>query len=169
MNRSARGDLSLITGLHAKRWTREQAIAYGIEASEVERYVLGAGALPLDPGGLRRRPPSTAAWRAPRPPCRSRDALDAISNIEKYTAGQRSARAEGSMTDTPAGAGSKGESDDIDKTDPQAIAGGSTSFITSRLLAVGSRHEAGRIACPAFCFLVAIIAVRFGEVLCVES
>jgi uncharacterized protein (DUF885 family) len=31
------------TGLHAKRWTREQAIAYGIEASEVERYVVYPG------------------------------------------------------------------------------------------------------------------------------
>jgi uncharacterized protein (DUF885 family) len=27
------------TGLHAKRWTRQQAIDYGISASEVERYV----------------------------------------------------------------------------------------------------------------------------------
>ena len=31
------------TGLHAKRWTREQAIDYGIEASEVERYVAFPG------------------------------------------------------------------------------------------------------------------------------
>jgi uncharacterized protein (DUF885 family) len=31
------------TGLHARRWTREQAIAYGIEASEVERYVVYPG------------------------------------------------------------------------------------------------------------------------------
>ena len=31
------------TGLHAKRWTREQAIAYGISASEVERYVVFPG------------------------------------------------------------------------------------------------------------------------------
>jgi uncharacterized protein (DUF885 family) len=31
------------TGLHAKRWTREQAIAYGIEPSEVERYVVNPG------------------------------------------------------------------------------------------------------------------------------
>jgi uncharacterized protein (DUF885 family) len=31
------------TGLHAKRWTREQAIAYGIGPSEVERYVVFAG------------------------------------------------------------------------------------------------------------------------------
>ena len=31
------------TGLHAKRWTREQAIDYGIEASEVERYVANPG------------------------------------------------------------------------------------------------------------------------------
>lgn len=31
------------TGLHAKRWTREQAIAYGIGAQEVERYVVNPG------------------------------------------------------------------------------------------------------------------------------
>jgi uncharacterized protein (DUF885 family) len=31
------------TGLHAKRWTREQAIDYGIEASEVERYIVMPG------------------------------------------------------------------------------------------------------------------------------
>jgi uncharacterized protein (DUF885 family) len=31
------------TGLHAKRWTREQAIDYGIEASEIERYVVVPG------------------------------------------------------------------------------------------------------------------------------
>ena len=31
------------TGLHAKRWTREQAIAYGIGAQEVERYVANPG------------------------------------------------------------------------------------------------------------------------------
>ena len=31
------------TGLHAMRWTRQQAIDYGIEASEVERYVVNAG------------------------------------------------------------------------------------------------------------------------------
>jgi uncharacterized protein (DUF885 family) len=31
------------TGLHAKRGTREQAIAYGIEPSEVERYVVNPG------------------------------------------------------------------------------------------------------------------------------
>jgi uncharacterized protein (DUF885 family) len=31
------------TGLHAMGWTREQAIAYGIEASEVERYVVYPG------------------------------------------------------------------------------------------------------------------------------
>jgi uncharacterized protein (DUF885 family) len=31
------------TGLHAKRWTREQAIDYGISASEVERYVVFPG------------------------------------------------------------------------------------------------------------------------------
>lgn len=31
------------TGLHAKRWTRQQSIDYGIEASEVERYVVYPG------------------------------------------------------------------------------------------------------------------------------
>ena len=31
------------TGLHAKRWTRQQAIDFGIEASEVERYVVNPG------------------------------------------------------------------------------------------------------------------------------
>jgi uncharacterized protein (DUF885 family) len=31
------------TGLHALRWTRQQAIDYGIEASEVERYVVMPG------------------------------------------------------------------------------------------------------------------------------
>lgn len=31
------------TGLHAKRWTRQQAIDYGIQASEVERYVVNPG------------------------------------------------------------------------------------------------------------------------------
>jgi len=31
------------TGLHAKHWTREQAIAYGFEVSEVERYVMNPG------------------------------------------------------------------------------------------------------------------------------
>jgi uncharacterized protein (DUF885 family) len=31
------------TGMHAKRWTREQAIDYGIEASEIERYVVYPG------------------------------------------------------------------------------------------------------------------------------
>lgn len=31
------------TGLHTLRWTREQAIAYGISASEVERYVANPG------------------------------------------------------------------------------------------------------------------------------
>jgi uncharacterized protein (DUF885 family) len=31
------------TGLHAKRWTREQAIAYGIIPQEVERYVSNPG------------------------------------------------------------------------------------------------------------------------------
>lgn len=31
------------TGLHAKRWTRQQAIEYGISVSEVERYVANPG------------------------------------------------------------------------------------------------------------------------------
>lgn len=31
------------TGLHTKHWTRQQAIDYGIEASEVERYVMRPG------------------------------------------------------------------------------------------------------------------------------
>ena len=31
------------TGLHAMGWTREQAIDYGIEASEIERYVVNPG------------------------------------------------------------------------------------------------------------------------------
>jgi uncharacterized protein (DUF885 family) len=31
------------TGIHAKQWTRQQAIDYGIEPSEVERYVVNAG------------------------------------------------------------------------------------------------------------------------------
>jgi len=31
------------TGLHARRWTRQQAIDYGIEPSEVDRYVLDPG------------------------------------------------------------------------------------------------------------------------------
>jgi uncharacterized protein (DUF885 family) len=31
------------TGLHAKKWTRQQSIDYGIEASEVERYVVYPG------------------------------------------------------------------------------------------------------------------------------
>ena len=31
------------TGMHAKRWTREQAIDYGIEPSEIERYVVLPG------------------------------------------------------------------------------------------------------------------------------
>lgn len=31
------------TGLHARRWTRQQAIDYGIEASELERYVVYPG------------------------------------------------------------------------------------------------------------------------------
>ncbi len=31
------------TGIHAKHWTRQQAIDYGIEASEVDRYVVNPG------------------------------------------------------------------------------------------------------------------------------
>jgi uncharacterized protein (DUF885 family) len=31
------------TGLHSKKWTRQQAIDYGVEASEVERYVVNPG------------------------------------------------------------------------------------------------------------------------------
>ncbi|MFP6829323.1 MAG: DUF885 family protein, partial [Gammaproteobacteria bacterium] len=31
------------TGLHAKQWTRQQAIDYGIEPSEVERYIVMPG------------------------------------------------------------------------------------------------------------------------------
>jgi uncharacterized protein (DUF885 family) len=31
------------TGLHAKRWTRQQAIDYGVEASEIDRYVVNPG------------------------------------------------------------------------------------------------------------------------------
>jgi uncharacterized protein (DUF885 family) len=31
------------TGLHAKHWTRQQAVDYGIEAAEVERYVVMPG------------------------------------------------------------------------------------------------------------------------------
>ena len=31
------------TGLHSKRWTRQQAIDYGIEASEIDRYVVLPG------------------------------------------------------------------------------------------------------------------------------
>jgi uncharacterized protein (DUF885 family) len=34
------------TGLHAKHWTRQQAIDYGIEAAEVERYVVYPGQAP---------------------------------------------------------------------------------------------------------------------------
>jgi uncharacterized protein (DUF885 family) len=34
------------SGLHAKHWTRQQAIDYGIEASEVERYVVFPGQAP---------------------------------------------------------------------------------------------------------------------------
>jgi len=31
------------TGIHAKHWTRQQAIDYGVEASEIERYVVNPG------------------------------------------------------------------------------------------------------------------------------
>jgi uncharacterized protein (DUF885 family) len=31
------------TGLHAKKWTRQQAIDYGLEPSEIERYVVNPG------------------------------------------------------------------------------------------------------------------------------
>ena len=31
------------TGLHTKKWTRQQAIDYGIKAQEVERYVVWPG------------------------------------------------------------------------------------------------------------------------------
>jgi uncharacterized protein (DUF885 family) len=31
------------TGLHAKHWTRQQAIDYGIEASEIDRYIVQPG------------------------------------------------------------------------------------------------------------------------------
>jgi len=31
------------TGLHAKRWTRQQSVAYGIAQSEVDRYVVNPG------------------------------------------------------------------------------------------------------------------------------
>jgi uncharacterized protein (DUF885 family) len=31
------------TGIHTQYWTRQQAIDYGIEASEVERYVVNPG------------------------------------------------------------------------------------------------------------------------------
>jgi uncharacterized protein (DUF885 family) len=31
------------TGIHAKRWTREQAIDYGLSAQEVERYIAWPG------------------------------------------------------------------------------------------------------------------------------
>jgi uncharacterized protein (DUF885 family) len=31
------------TGIHAKHWTRQQAIDYGMEPSEVERYVVNPG------------------------------------------------------------------------------------------------------------------------------
>ena len=43
----ARASRSVVdTGLHAKHWTRQQAIDYGIEASEVERYVVLPGQAP---------------------------------------------------------------------------------------------------------------------------
>ncbi len=35
--------LAVDTGLHAKQWTRQQAIDYGIEPSEVERYIVMPG------------------------------------------------------------------------------------------------------------------------------
>ncbi|MBT8443862.1 MAG: DUF885 domain-containing protein [Gammaproteobacteria bacterium] len=35
--------LDVDTGLHAKRWTRQQAIDYGISSQEVERYVMNPG------------------------------------------------------------------------------------------------------------------------------
>ena len=35
--------LVIDTGLHSKKWTRQQSIDYGIEASEVERYVVYGG------------------------------------------------------------------------------------------------------------------------------
>ena len=35
--------LVIDTGLHSKKWTRQQSIDYGIEASEVERYVVYPG------------------------------------------------------------------------------------------------------------------------------
>jgi uncharacterized protein (DUF885 family) len=31
------------TGIHSKRWTREQSVAYGIAQSEVDRYVIMPG------------------------------------------------------------------------------------------------------------------------------
>ena len=31
------------TGIHAKRWTRQQAIDYGIDAQEIERYIVWPG------------------------------------------------------------------------------------------------------------------------------
>ena len=31
------------TGIHAKRWTRQEAIDYGINAAEVERYIVWPG------------------------------------------------------------------------------------------------------------------------------
>ena len=34
---------TLDTGLHVKKWTRQQAIDYGIEASEIDRYVVNPG------------------------------------------------------------------------------------------------------------------------------
>lgn len=35
--------LVIDTGIHSKRWTRQQSIDYGIEASEIERYVVYPG------------------------------------------------------------------------------------------------------------------------------
>jgi uncharacterized protein (DUF885 family) len=40
---SARAWLVVDTGLHAMKWTRQQAIDYGISAQEVERYVMNPG------------------------------------------------------------------------------------------------------------------------------
>ena len=31
------------TGVHAKKWTRQEAIAFGIQSSEVERYIVWPG------------------------------------------------------------------------------------------------------------------------------
>ena len=56
------------TGLHAKRWTRQQAIDYGLEPSEIERYVVNPGqACAYMIGQLKTaraaRPRSQRAWR----------------------------------------------------------------------------------------------------------